>query len=71
MLEYMTKLKSLTKTLHAEAQEVIFDPDVACKNVKELALVLTSSFGLTSFEFEHSGLLRAIQIYLTMPASMA
>jgi len=34
--------------------------------MEQLAAVLTSSLGLTNFEFENSGLLKAITVYLTM-----
>lgn len=32
----------------------------------QLAAVLTSPLGLTNFEFENSGLLKAITVFLTM-----
>jgi hypothetical protein len=36
-----------------------------------LSEVLTSEIGLTSFEFEHSGILKALKVFLTMPAAHA
>jgi hypothetical protein len=45
-----------------------FNPESTVKVIVELCEILTSELGLTSFEFEHSGLLRAVRIFLTMPA---
>jgi hypothetical protein len=44
-----------------------FNPESTVKVIIECE-ILTSELGLTSFEFEHSGLLRAVRIFLTMPA---
>ena len=48
-----------------------FNPESTVKVIIELCEILTSELGLTSFEFEHSGLLRAVRVFLTMPAGYA
>jgi hypothetical protein len=39
--------------------------------MQQLAFVLTSPLGLTNFEFEESGLLKAINVFLTMSSTDA
>lgn len=63
MLDLLEKLKTVSAALHAEAQEPLFDADVAAKNLDILAEVLTAGgegTSVTSYEFESSGLLRAL-----------
>lgn len=71
MLELMSRLKKISDSLLKEAQDASFDPNTTDKNLMELIEILCSDLGITSFEFEHSGLLKAIRIYLTMSASQA
>ena len=67
----MPRLQNLAKHLLSEASSPTYNPELSTKLTGELSEVLTADLGITSFEFEHSGILKAIQIYLTSSASQA
>lgn len=71
MFKWIQKLTQVAKNLVQEAMESNFNPESTVKVIRELSEILTSELGLTSFEFEHSGLLKATRVFLTMPASHA
>lgn len=71
MFKWIHKLTKVAKDLISDAMESNFSPESTVKVIRELCEILTSELGLTSFEFEHSGLLRAVRLFLTMPAGHA
>lgn len=64
-------ITQLALELHKEACSKSFNFKDTQKLMSDLKSVLTSDQGLTSFEFEDSGLLHSLQIYLTKSASQA
>lgn len=71
MFKWINKLKHIAKELINHSTDSNFDQQSTFKVISELCEILTSELGLTSFEFEHSGLLRAVRVFLTMPAAQA
>lgn len=69
--DMQANLKNLAIALIKEASDGVYNQEVTQTNMNTLAQALTTEHGITAFEFEHSGLLKALQVYLTMSASQA
>ena len=68
---YMDKFKKLAFQLLDEAINKDFNPNKTKNLMEELAAQFTDGIGMTTFEFQNSGLLQAIEIFLTKSASQA
>lgn len=67
----MDKFKLLASEILDEACSSNFDCERAQSLISKLSEYLTDKQGITSFEFKQSGILHALEVFLTKPPSHA
>ena len=70
-LQLLNKFKELANDILDEACSAIFDCQRTQALIERLTTILTSGHNVTTFEFVQSGILRALEIFLTKSPSMA
>lgn len=65
----MKHFESLANDFLKESMQASFNEEQATSLIKRLAEILTSKYGIVTFEFQQSGLLKALEVYLTKSPS--